>query len=99
MKKWEEYAVAGTMCLVIAAMLLLWGCHSLTSIDVEDLVEVEHGLLATKVSVHFEELRLPFALILFGCLLLGMGLGILGSVYDFYKLEKRVVVLETKQGV
>ena len=90
MKKWEEYAVVGTMCLVIAAMLLLWGFHSLTSIDVEDLVEVEHGLLATKVAVHLEELKLPLFLLGCGILFLGFGLGILGSVYDFYKLEKRI---------
>lgn len=81
MKKWEMALVVGMFEVVIGIVLLLWAFQAVEPINIS---------FPTPSTVKAELETFFLGPLLFGLLLLGMGIGYLAITYTIYRLEKNI---------
>ena len=103
MKKWEKYLVVGVIVSIIGAMPLGWALNMyfprgvsliLTTLPLKESLSNSYRMfdgIPYQVSDEYVAALQQFlALMVFGCLFLGLGLGIVGCSAAIHNLEKKL---------
>ena len=90
MKKWEIHLVVGIFGVIIGAILIVWAFQAVEPIIVN--VYTHENIFGDEIFDNVEVSLDEFFLypLIFGLVVVGMGLTEMGVVYEFYKLEKQI---------